>query len=255
MIELYSEDRVAYIVLNMPEKRNALGPEMVNTLKSTIEGLLASPQVKVIVFKSSGSVFCSGADLAYLSEIRNFSDEENLLDSQNLRGLFDLIYNGDKIFISEVNGPALAGGCGLATICDFCFSSESAKFGYTEARIGFVPALVMVYLQNRINGRDLRELLLTSKHIDATEAKRMGLVNEVVPEKDLSKHVSEFAKKMVHEVSGNSIKYIKKMIREIADMNQADALDYAAKMNAEVRKSDDCIKGIDAFLNKDKIQW
>lgn len=255
MFDLSVENRVAYLQLNMPEKRNALGPAMVGALKEALKGLLLSPEVKVIVIQSSGHVFCSGADLGYLSEIRNYSDEENLADSQSLRELFDLIYNGNKVFISEVNGPALAGGCGLATICDFCFASEKATFAYTEARIGFVPALVMVYLQRRINGANMRDLLLSARTVDAAEAKDMGLVNKVIESKNLQNYVREFAGQLVKSVSGNSVAVIKEMLRTIGGMEQNTALDYAAKTNAKVRKSDDCISGIDAFLNKEKITW
>jgi len=217
--------------------------------------MLDNDLVKVVVIKGEGPVFCSGADLEYLAKIREFSMEENLADSNNLRELFELIYHADKLIISEVNGPALAGGCGLATICDFCFASDLASFGYTEARIGFVPALVMVYLQQKINGKNLRELLLTAEIIPAKKAAEIGLINRVVPASELSEYVFDFANDWNNSISSSSVTYIKKMLRNISGMNHNEALDYAAATNAEARMSDDCIRGIDAFLNKTKIKW
>lgn len=248
-------ERVGYISLNHPEKRNALGPQMVAALKESITAFLASPEIKVIVLRSTSSVFCAGADLGYLAQIRDFSREENLADSQSLRELFDLIYQSDKLFISEVKGPALAGGCGLATLCDFCYADPEATFGYTESKIGFVPALVMVYLQHRISGAHLRDLLLTGRIISAEEALEKGLVNQVVLAGDLESEVFAFASGLCKSVSASSVGFIKKMLRELPGMSLNDSLDYAASVNADARKSADCIKGIDAFLNKEKLNW
>lgn len=237
------------------EKRNALGPEMVNDLKVAIGELLQNSEVKIIVLQSNGPAFCAGADLAYLSKLRDFSYEENVADSRNLKDLFELISKSEKLFVSKVNGPAIAGGCGLASICDFCFATEASDFGYTESRIGFVPALVMVYLQYRVAGVHLRNLLYTGKVIKASEAQSIGLIDVVVSNDSLDSTVLEFVEMMKTKVSGSSIKYIKSMLRKIPFMNYEEALEYAAATNAEARKSEDCIRGIDAFLNKEKISW
>jgi methylglutaconyl-CoA hydratase len=244
------ENRVGYLTLNTPENRNALGPEMVNILSAAIVELQENETVRAIV-----PAFCSGADLNYLSKIKNYSYEENLADSQNLRNLFDLIHNGPLLFISEVNGPAIAGGCGLASICDFSFASPESSFGYTEARIGFVPALVMVYLQNRVSGKDLREILLTSKIMTAHEALEIGLINKVVPQNELRDYVTMFTQNLIQTVSGSSVKRIKAMLRQLPSLTYDEALDMAARNNAEARKTDDCIYGIHSFLNKEKIKW
>lgn len=249
------KERVGYVTLNHPEKRNALGPEMVLALKDSIAGMLADDAVKVIVLRSSSAAFCAGADLAYLSKIRDFSRDENVADSQSLRQLFDLIYQGEKIFISQVLGPALAGGCGLATVCDFCFAAPEATFGYTEAKIGFVPALVMVYLQRKIQEIHLRNLLLTGKIISAEEAVSKGLVNKLIPVGEIDTEVFDFARGLCESVSSTSVKYIKNMLQKIPSMELNEALDFAAETNADARKTEDCIKGINAFLNKQKISW
>ena len=255
VIKTHVESRVAHIVLNRPEKRNALSPELVDALKVEISTLLGSDDVKIIVIKSADKPFCAGADLAHLAKIRDFSFEENLADSQSLRALFDLIHGGEKIFISQVEGPALAGGCGLASICDFCFATEDASFGYTESRIGFVPALVAVYLRQRLKGSDIRDLLLSGRIITAAEAHKMGLVNEVVPAGAIEKAVNDFAAKLCTTVSSASVAHIKNLLRSIDGMDIPKALDFAAELNARARAGADCIAGIDAFLNKSKLEW
>lgn len=248
-------NRVGYVVMNRPEKRNALSPQLIAELTECIQTLLYDNGVKVIVLKSSDKPFCAGADLGYLQEMRHFSREENLADSRRLRDLFDLIHRGNKIFISQVEGPALAGGCGLATLCDFCYATPEATFGYTESKIGFVPALVAVYLQYRIAGHHMRELLLTGKVIAADEAHSMGLVNTVVADDQIAQAVTAFAEQLCETTSGGSVAYIKQLLRKTPGMHMDDALEYAASLNAEARGSADCVKGIDSFLNKEKIKW
>ena len=255
VIKTIVENRVARIVLNRPEKRNALSPELVEALKTSIKDLLGRDDVKVIVIKSADKPFCAGADLAHLAKIRDFSFEENLADSQSLRALFDLIHGSHKIFISQVEGPALAGGCGLASICDFCFATEDAQFGYTESRIGFVPALVAVYLRQRLRGSDIRDLLLSGRIISAADAQKMGLVNEVIPAGAIETAVADFASKLCATVSSASVEHIKNLLKSIEGMEISQALDFAAELNARARSGADCIAGIDAFLNKTKLQW
>ncbi len=255
MLEVSVEGRIATITLNQPEKRNALGPQMVAALKSEIQNQLEQEEVKIILFAAQGPAFCSGADLEYLKQIRNFSDDDNLKDSQNLRELFDLIYNSNKLIVSKVNGPALAGGCGLATICDYCIASDTAKFGYTESRIGFIPALVMVYLRQRIQGAAMRDILLSARILEANEAKQMGLADFVVPADTLDTFTSDFLNGLLTSVSGSSIALIKQMLRELPGKTLGEALDYAATMNMKARRTVDCMRGIDSFLNKEKIQW
>ena len=135
-------DRIGYIILNRPDKRNALNSECVSELKISIKSFENNSEVRALILKSAGEVFCAGADLAYLQQLQNYTYEENLADSKNLAELFKLIYSFPKPVISLVNGAALAGGCGLATVCDICFATPSSTFGYTEAKIGFIPAIV-----------------------------------------------------------------------------------------------------------------
>lgn len=248
------EGRVGTIVLNRPEKRNALSAELVTELKQAFLDFNSNENVKIILLKSASLPFCAGADLAYLMQLRNFTFEENVADSQHLKELFELIYTSPKITISQVEGPALAGGCGLATVTDFCFASIEATFGYTEAKIGFLPALVMVYLREKVGMQVMTDWLLTGRVFGADEAFNCGLIYQVSASDDIEKQVNDFISKLTIGVSQQSIEGIKKMMRNLP-FDRSEALNYAAEMNAHARATSDCRKGIDAFLNKEKITW
>jgi methylglutaconyl-CoA hydratase len=254
LISILLEDRIATVVLNRPEKRNALSPELVLELTQAFSNLNNSENVKVIIIKSADKPFCAGADLGYLKKMSEFTDEENLADSRKLRDLFELVYNSPKITISQVEGPALAGGCGLATLVDFCFATSEATFGYTEARIGFVAALVMVYLRDKLAFNQMTEWLLTAQVFGADKAKSDGMIYEIVDSNSIGIRVQEFAHSLLKGVSSDSIKLTKSMMRNLP-YNRLEALDFAAQKNAIARKSSDCQKGISAFLNKEKLSW
>jgi methylglutaconyl-CoA hydratase len=217
--------------------------------------LNANDEVKVIVLRSADKPFCAGADLSYLAKLRDFSLAENEADSQALRRLFDLIYLSPKIVISQVEGPALAGGCGLATLADLCFATPEATFGYTEVKIGFIPALVMVYLREKIGGGVLRDLMLTGRVISAEEAFNLGLVQRLVSTDNITSIVNQTAQELCESTSQQAVASIKEMLKTIPSMSRDEALDYAAKQNAVARGSEDCRKGIDAFLQKQPLKW
>ncbi len=249
------DNRIGYIILNRPEKRNALNHEFVTELKKAFMLAEANPEVKVIVLKAEGDSFCAGADLEYLQSMQQFTLEENLKDSTHLMELFKLVYGLTKVVIAQVQGHALAGGCGLVSVCDFSFSVPEANYGYTESRIGFVPAIVMVFLIRKIGEGRAKELLLTGLPITAKDAKEFGIINWIVEEKNLEDAVHEFAQKLCRNNSASSMQLTKQMIGEIQSLPLDEALRYACKKNAEARDSEDCKKGIDAFLNKKKLEW
>ncbi|WP_439489238.1 enoyl-CoA hydratase/isomerase family protein [Algoriphagus sp.] len=248
-------DRIGYITLNRPEKRNALSPELIAGLQEAFEGMNENEKVKVIVLRAKGKAFCAGADLAYLQQLQNFSYEENLSDSRKLMRLFNLIYSMPKVVIAEIQGHALAGGCGLATVCDFAFAVPDALFGYTEVRIGFVPALVSVFLQEQIGAAKTQELLLSGEFISASKAAELGLITGVEPEEFLVKSVSEFAAKLISQNSGFSMGKTKTLLRELNQESRDKSLQLAAEANARARAHDDCKKGIASFLNKTSPDW
>ena len=254
-VEYTVQDRIGYITLNRPEKRNALSFELVAALKDAFDVAENDSTVKVIVLRANGEAFCAGADLGYLQQLQKFSYEENLADSNHLKALFQKIYTLKKVVIAQVQGHALAGGCGLATVCDFSFAVPEAKFGYTEVKIGFIPAIVMIFLLRKIGEAKARQLLLSGDLVTAEDARAIGLVNTIASKETLGHEVYTFAQRLITTNSATSMEYTKQMIASVQSLSLEDALTFASAMNAKARASDDCIKGIQAFLNKEKIAW
>lgn len=248
-------DRIGYITLNRPEKRNALSHELVTELKMAFDRAADEAQVKVIVLRANGEAFCAGADLGYLQKLQQFSYEENVADSNHLKELFQKIYTLNKVVIAQIQGHALAGGCGLAAVCDFSFTVPEAKFGYTEVKIGFIPAIVMVFLLRRIGEAKSKQLLLSGDLISAEEAQQVGLLNFMSTTEKLENDVRNFAFKLITSNSAQSMSTTKQMIAAVQSMPLDQALEYASTMNAKARASEDCQRGIAAFLNKEKIIW
>lgn len=255
LVEYYTADRIATITLNRAEKRNALNGAMVSALKEAFVKAANDERAKIIILKGNGKVFCAGADLEYLQKLQRNTYDENLEDSHNLKDLFLTIYRNPKVVIAQVHGHAIAGGCGLATVCDFVYTVPGAGFGYTEVKIGFIPAIVKVFLLRRIGEARSKELLLTGEWINAEKALEIGLVNKIVKEEELERVVQEFALSLCNNNSGQSMALTKKMIAEIQSMDLNEATDYAAKMNAQARSTEDCKRGIAAFLNKEGLKW
>ncbi len=253
---IYSvQDKICTITLNRAEKRNSFNPQLVADLKSAFTSADGDGLVKVVILKAEGEVFSAGADLAYLQSIQENSYDENLADSQSLMELYKLIYTLSKPVIAQIEGAAIAGGCGLAAICDFSVAVHEAQFGYTEVRIGFIPAIVMVFLLRKISERSAKELLLTGKLIPALKAKEMGLINEVVPKRVIDETVKNLAKELIENTSRASLKSTKQMIAAVQEMDLDAALQYACEMNALARATDDCKYGIRSFVDKKKPIW
>jgi methylglutaconyl-CoA hydratase len=249
------KERIGTITLDRPEKRNALSAELVTELKAAFSMFENSDEVKIIILEANGPVFCAGADLEFLQRLQHFSYEENLADSNQLKDLFFQIYTLKKIVIAKVQGHAVAGGCGLATVCDFVYTVPDAKFGYTEVAIGFVPAIVMVFLLRKIGEAKVKQLLLSGDLVSAEDAYQFGMINKIVAKEDLASEVTTFAKRLLKSNSTQSMMVTKQMIAQVQSMSLEKALDFAAEMNASMRASEDWKKGVNAFLNKEKITW
>ncbi len=255
LVDYQVSERIASITLNRAEKRNALNSEVVKELIKAFEIAEHDEQVKVIILKANGDVFSAGADLDYLKKLQSNSFEENLSDSNLLKKLFQQIYQQPKIVIAQIEGHAIAGGCGLASICDYIFSVPEAKFGYTEVKIGFIPAIVAVFLVRRIGEGKAKELLFSGDLIDAEKAQNLGLINYIIDPNKIADEVKTFALKLCKSTSAQSIALTKQLLNNVQDLPLAEALEFASEMNAHARSTDDCKKGISAFLNKIKIEW
>lgn len=249
------EQRVAYITLNRPDKRNAFNPDLIADLKAAFSQAEADPEVRVVVLRANGKVFSAGADLGYLKSLSQNTEEQNTADSQSLADLFHQMYIFPKIVIAQVEGHAIAGGCGLATVCDLVFAVPEAMFGYTEVQIGFVPAIVMVFLIRKIGETKARELLLSGNLVTAQEAMSIGLINVIEPDESIDEVIRNYTQRLCNTTSPDAIRLTKSMIAQVQAMPIAEALTYAATMNAKARTTDDFKRGINAFLNKERITW
>jgi methylglutaconyl-CoA hydratase len=264
------EADLATLILNRPDKRNALSPAMIEELLVALEEVENS-RTRVVILTGAGKAFCAGMDLEALKALAEesahsllestgpqdalaHSSEAHIADSRRTANMFRRIYSFPKPVIAAVNGPAIAGGCGIATLCDYTLAVPGAKFGYTETRIGFMPALVSVFLVRQIGEKRARDLLLSGRLIDAEEARQIGLVNEVVPWEKLMGRARELATSLL-EVSPTSLRHTKRLL---ADFNQKELdreLETAIHENARIRSTADFREGLSAFLEKRKPNW
>ena len=254
-IQYIKEGRTAHIVLYRMARRNALSMDMIEALRVAFERAKADDSTKVIRLSAQGSVFCSGADLDDLERSQSHTFEESMVETKQLASLFYLIYTCPKAVVAQVEGPALAGGCGLVALCDFVFATPSAYFGCPEVRIGFVPALIMYFLQKRIGMTHTKWLTLTGSPLPAQQALQVGLVNQVVDNEAINKEVSAFIDKLITKNAFASMQLTKTMLNYMQDSPLSKVIDYAAEMNVGMRASEDCKRGVKAFLNKQKISW
>jgi len=240
---------VQIITLNRPEKRNALNDELILALKTALRDADADDSVRVIVIRGAGNDFCSGADLASIQKIASATYEENLKDARNLAELFALIRKVRVPVIAAVHGRALAGGCGLATACDLVVAAKSARFGYPEVKIGFVPAMVAAILRRNLSEKKSFELLTQGFEFSAEEAQTLGLVNRVAQDDELESSVMEFAT-VYTKVSGSAVAMTKRLLYDIDGDSFDTAVEKGVEANARARMTDDCRNGIAKFLEK-----
>jgi methylglutaconyl-CoA hydratase len=243
------EDGVAFLTLNRPEKRNALNDALIAALKDGLQKADTDVGLRVVVIRGAGKDFCSGADLAALQKISENSREENLEDARNLMNLYLLIRKVRVPVIAAVHGRALAGGCGLATACDIVLATETARLGYPEVKIGFVPAMVTAILRRNSGEKRSFELLTQGFEFPAVEAEKLGLVNKVFPEDSFEDDVKEYAS-IYSKVSGSAVRLTKELMYGIDGLTIDAAMDEGAEVNATARATEDCRKGIARFLNK-----
>ena len=249
-LEVRSENSIGYIQLNRPEKRNALDRVMVQELHDAVKRMGQDGEIRAIVLGGNGSAFCAGADLAYLRDLADYTIVENMDDSAALAAALRAIWESSKPVIARVHGPAIAGGCGLATICDVVVAVDTAKFGYTEVGIGFIPAIVMAFLLRKAPQIQTRELLLTGRVIDAKEAHERGLVTTLVSdENELDAHIEQLCAAF-RKVDPTAVMLTKQMLTALDGMSVDASLDYASRMNAAARMTPGCQDGIRRFLEK-----
>ena len=252
-VQLALDGGVATLTLNRPDKRNAISFELINDLLSALEEVAKSDAI-VLIVTGAGKAFCSGLDLDNLKALLGRTPEQNLADSRTMVRLFRALYEFPKVTIAAVNGAAIAGGTGLALLCDFTLAVPDAKFGYTEVRIGFIPAIVSTFLLRQVGEKQARDLLLTGRLFGADEAARIGLVNEIVPPENLMKRARELAS-LLMENSAASLRATKQLLTDHARAELDAQIDAAVRENAAIRTTADFREGISSFLEKRKPVW
>lgn len=244
----------ACITLNRPQVRNALSPELVAHFHTALDQVQERDDVAALIITGEGTAFCAGADLKVLREIAAQSVKQARQDSQNLMNFFRRVYEFPKPVIAAVNGPAMAGGCGLASVCDIVLAAEDAVFGYPEVRVGFVPALVAVFLVRICGEKKARELLLTGRLFSAQEAQEMGLVNHVVAKESLLEKAQELARE-ISQNSPTAVRLTKELMKDLPGLSLEKGLIAALQLNTLIRTTEDFKEGVSSFLEKRRAQW
>jgi methylglutaconyl-CoA hydratase len=252
-LQLAFDSGIATLTLNRPDKRNAVSYELIDDLIRALEEVRNS-SVGIVILTGAGKAFCSGLDLDSLKALSGRTPEQNLEDSRTMVGLFRSLYEFPKPTIAAVNGAAIAGGTGLALLCDFTLAVPDAKFGYTEVRIGFVPAIVSTFLLRQVGEKIARDLLLTGRIFDAAEALKLGLINEIVPPDKLLDRARELAAQLAQN-SPLSLLHTKRLFTDHARAELDSQIESAIRENAGIRESADFREGIESFLEKRKPKW
>ena len=239
---------IGIIKLNNPGKRNALSPDLIREFLSALKELESKEEVSGIIITGEGTAFSAGADLSYLNNLKSNSLIENEKDSSLIAELFISLYECNKITVAAVNGAAIAGGCGLALACDYIIAEKNvAKFGFTEVKIGFIPAIISFLVLKRLTEAKARQLLISGKILSADEALTLGLIDFIVED------VLDFSSTFIKNLSSNSrtsISETKKLIRAVSSMTYKNAVEYSKTVNAISRTSQDFKNGLNTFLTK-----
>lgn len=252
-ILIEEEDGLRKITLNRPERRNAMTPEMRMELIAAMENA-PSTGCRALVLTGAGNAFCAGLDLAALQAMGGRNAEVARADAERVARMFLALHELPLPSIAAVNGAAVGGGAGLATICDFTLATPEAKFGFTETRIGFVPAVVSAFLTLKIGDKRCRDLLLTGRIVDAEEAQRLGLVNEIVPQQELMHRARALAQRLAAN-SPQATRITRRLLAAQWKTWLDAAIGAAIEASVEARETEDFREGVTAFLEKRKPMW
>lgn len=252
-LELKQDGDVASITLTRPNKRNAISAQMIEDLHEAL-GDAETGTARAVILTGAGNAFCAGMDIEELRAIAGRSHEQHLEESQRTARMFYRLYRFPKPLIAAVNGPAIAGGCGIATLADFTLAVPEAKFGYTEVKIGFIPALVSVFLRRQVGEKRMRDLLLSGRIISAQESFKLGLVTEIVPPEKLLDRAQEIAATLIAS-SPTSLARTKRLLLQFDEKSIEEEIDLAVRENAAIRSTPDFREGVTSFLEKRPPKW
>jgi methylglutaconyl-CoA hydratase len=248
-----SSNGVRTITLNRPDKRNALTPVLIEELTLAL-GEAETCDCGVVILTGAGQAFCSGLDIEHLEARTASNPEASRRDAENMAHVLRTLYDFPKPIIAAVNGPAIAGGMALATIPDFTLAAPEAKFGYTEVRVGFVPAIVASFLVRQVGELRTRELLLSGKIIKAHEAMQLGLVTQIIEQSDLMASARALAQTLLLN-SPQAMQAVKQLLSKHAKRRLDEEIEDAIEMNAEQRSAEDFKEGVLAFKQHRRPEW
>jgi methylglutaconyl-CoA hydratase len=258
-LHTHTDSGIHTILLNRPEKRNALNHELMEDLTHALQSFAASQTCRVVIISGAGSSFCAGLDLEHLRSMplspgQLSPAEDYNADAQRIATLLNTLYSLPKPSIAAVNGAAIAGGMGIATLCDFTYAVPEAKFGFTEVRIGFVPAVVSAFLRTQLGEKSCRDLLLTGRLISAAEAESLGLVSRIVVEPDLMREARNLAQRLTRN-SPAAMEATKRLLCHYSDRHLPDDIEAAIRASVDARSNADFHEGVSAFLEKREPHW
>src|SRR5215813_10596907 len=240
---------ISRITLNRPDKRNALNDEIVGEMKNALRDAAADKESRVVLVAGAGKDFCSGADLAALHQSSQASIEQSLANARWMSELFIMMRRHPRPIVAAVHGRALAGGCGLATAADIVLAAESAKFGYPEVNIGFIPAMVMAILRRSVSEKRAFEMITGGEIIRARQALEFGLINHVFPDDQFDAQVNSYAGRLAAK-SASAVSLSKQLLYHMDGMTFETAIESGVHLNAIARTTEDCKRGVEQFLKK-----
>lgn len=245
---------IVRIVLNRPEIHNAFNDEMIEGMIKAFEDIENDKSLRIVTITGEGKSFCAGADLNWMKKMVDYSDEENYQDSVKLSELFHAINNCSLPVLAKVNGAALGGGTGVISACDFVLAAKSAKFGFTEARLGLVPAVISPFVMAKIGESNARAWFLSGERFTAEKAKEMGMVHEITPLDNLDSEFEKWIEKFLM-AGPEAAKEAKSLIKGVLSSDKDKVTDYTCKTIARIRTGEEGQEGMKALLEKRKPSW
>lgn len=244
---------VVTVSLNRPEIHNAFNDELIDELTSLFKKMNQDEKIRLVILTGEGKSFCAGADLNWMKSMANYSMEENIEDSKKLSTLFQTIDDLEIPVIGKINGHALGGGVGLVSVCDYAISASHAKFGFTEVRLGLIPAVISPYCIRKIGESNARAWFLSGERFDAKKASDMNLVHEVCEESELETRVEALIDSFL-KAGPKSARASKKLIKNVTTL-ESGVREYTYKAIAERRVSSEGQEGMGALLEKRTPNW
>ncbi|HEY1428968.1 MAG TPA: enoyl-CoA hydratase-related protein [Candidatus Tumulicola sp.] len=245
------DDGIARVALARPDVRNAFNAEMISELAETFARLSAADDVRVVVLSGEGKSFCGGADVGWMRESLDLSFEENAIDAQRMSDMFRAIDNCPAPVIARVHGAALGGGSGLAAVCDVVVAADDALFGFTEVKLGMIPAVISPFVIAKIGPSNARALFLTGERFSAHRAREIGLAHHVVSNEELDPHVEKILSEM-RSAGPYAVRAAKQLIRNVLDASYEDSREITSHAIANQRISPEGQEGLRAFLERRK---